>query len=163
MSITRSRFRLRRMSYASDEPGNHASNHYPDRPFYTRDAEDAPIEGQQRQFDKHGRGGIEEILDEQIQDYVACNRIVLCWNNLIVNAKTKMDPYRDALVSRCFTRNLSDNHAQINSSMKKAVTARYATKLNQSSHQKSRCLSRLAMNRSVTALVAKMYVMKAAE
>ena len=46
--------------------------------------------------------------------------------------------------------------------MKKAVTASQATTHSQSSYQIGRCLNRRARKRSITALVARMYVMKAA-
>ena len=75
-----------------NQPGDDAARHDPDRPSYTRNGEDTSIESQQRQLDKDSSGRIEEILDEEIQYDVAHDCSVFCWNGLVVNAETNMDP-----------------------------------------------------------------------
>ena len=89
----------KRMSYPCNEPGDHTARHYPNRPSNTRDAEDPAVESQQGQLDKDGGGGIEEILNEEIQQYITHNFVICRWDDLIMNAETEMDPCSNLLLA----------------------------------------------------------------
>ena len=80
-----------------------------------------------------------------------------------MNTETQMNPCSKVLVSTLLFQDFPHGPSHINSSIKKAVTATHATTHSQSSYHTLRFFNRRAMNRSMTAIVARMYVIKAAE